>query len=168
MIVARVETLVLTHLPSVCCFSDPFSRCTRKRLPLMSTHRLLVTWYLWSPYVAINELRAVSIIITKPSPPFPVCDIVLIPVLLPIFLHGCEIKSGSGLGTRLMSDMRFISEILFTASKKRQKWLILWHVWGQYLDKVFTQLWYELLLAVLVLKWPTKKCSQKWSMFLVV
>ena len=121
MIVARVQTLVLTHLPSVCCFSDPFSRCTRKRLPLMSTHRLLVTWYLWSPYVAINELRAVSIIITKPSPPFPVCDIVLIPVLLPIFLHGCEIKSGSGLGTRLMSDMRFISEILFTASKKKAK-----------------------------------------------
>ena len=27
--------------------------------------------------------------------------IVLIPGLLPIFLHGCEIKSGSGLGTRL-------------------------------------------------------------------
>ena len=37
----------------------------------------------------------------KPSPPFPVRDIVLIPGLLPIFLHGCEIKSGWGLGTRL-------------------------------------------------------------------
>ena len=37
-----------------------------------------------------------------PSPPFPVCDVVLIPGLLPIFLHGCEIKSGRGLGTRLM------------------------------------------------------------------
>ena len=33
-------------------------------------------------------------------PPFPVCDTVLIPGLLPIFLHGCEIKSGRGLGTR--------------------------------------------------------------------
>ena len=32
---------------------------------------------------------------------FPVRDVVLIPGLLPIFLHGCEIKSGSGLGTRL-------------------------------------------------------------------
>ena len=40
-------------------------------------------------------------IITKPSPPFPVRDVVLIPGLLPIFIHGCEIKSGSGLGTRL-------------------------------------------------------------------
>ena len=31
------------------------------------------------------------------SPPFPVHDVVLIPGLLPIFLHSCEIKSGSGL-----------------------------------------------------------------------
>ena len=39
----------------------------------------------------------------KPSPPFPVRDVLMIPGLLPIFLHGCEIKSGSGLGTRLLS-----------------------------------------------------------------
>ena len=38
---------------------------------------------------------------SKSSPPFLVRDVVLIPGLLPIFLHGCEIKSGSGLGTRL-------------------------------------------------------------------
>ena len=36
-----------------------------------------------------------------PRPPFPVRDVVLITGLLPIFLHGCEIKSWSGLGTRL-------------------------------------------------------------------
>ena len=36
-----------------------------------------------------------------PSPPFPVRDVVLIPGLLPIFLHGSEIKTGRGLGTRL-------------------------------------------------------------------
>ena len=41
------------------------------------------------------------------SPPFPVRDVVLIPGLLPIFLHGCEIKSGSGLGTRLVLYMLF-------------------------------------------------------------
>ena len=35
------------------------------------------------------------------NPPFPVRDVVLLPGLLPIFLHGCEIKSGRGLGTRL-------------------------------------------------------------------
>ena len=35
------------------------------------------------------------------GPPFLVHDIVLIPGLFPIFLHGCKIKSGSGLGTRL-------------------------------------------------------------------
>ena len=29
-------------------------------------------------------------------------NVVLIPGLLPIFLHGCEIKSGCGLGTRLV------------------------------------------------------------------
>ena len=38
-----------------------------------------------------------------PSPPFLVHDVVLILGLLPIFLHGYEIKSGSGLGTRLIS-----------------------------------------------------------------
>ena len=37
----------------------------------------------------------------KSSPPFPVRNVVLVPGLLPIFLHGCKIKSGSGLGTRL-------------------------------------------------------------------
>ena len=38
-----------------------------------------------------------SVSINRASPPFPVHDIVLIPGLLQIFLHGCEIKSGSGL-----------------------------------------------------------------------
>ena len=45
----------------------------------------------------------------KPSPHYVItestisgCDIVLLPGLLPIFLHGCEIKSGWGLGTRLI------------------------------------------------------------------
>ena len=36
----------------------------------------------------------------EPSPPFPTHDIAMIPGLLPILLHSCEIKSGSGLGTR--------------------------------------------------------------------
>ena len=35
------------------------------------------------------------------SPPFRVREVAKIPGLLLIFLHGCEIKSGSGLGTRL-------------------------------------------------------------------
>ena len=35
-------------------------------------------------------------IIMKLSSPFLVCDIVMVPGLLPIFLHGCEIKSASG------------------------------------------------------------------------
>ena len=45
-------------------------------------------------------------IITKPSPHYILTeftisgrDVVLIPGLLPIFLHCCEIKSGWGLGT---------------------------------------------------------------------
>ena len=48
-------------------------------------------------------------IITKPSTHNVITEytissrgVVLIPGLLPIFLHGCEIKSGSGLGTRLV------------------------------------------------------------------
>ena len=56
----------------------------------------------------MHIVRGHVAIITKPSPHYvPTestisgCDVVLIPDLLPIFLHGCEIKSGSGLGTRL-------------------------------------------------------------------
>ena len=37
------------------------------------------------------------------SPPLPICDVVMVPGLLPI-LHSCEIKSGSGLGTRLQNS----------------------------------------------------------------
>ena len=44
-------------------------------------------------------------IITKPSPQFPVHDVVLVPDLLPIFLY---IKSGSGLGTRLIISSVFL------------------------------------------------------------
>ena len=47
-------------------------------------------------------------IIMKPSPHYVLTestissrDVILIPGLLPIFLHSCEIKSGCGLGTRL-------------------------------------------------------------------
>ena len=36
-----------------------------------------------------------------PSPLFLVCDVAMIPGLLLIFLHGCKIKSGRGLGMRL-------------------------------------------------------------------
>ena len=44
----------------------------------------------------------------QPSPPFPVRDVVLLPGLLPIFLYGCEIKSGRGLGTRLYKYQGFV------------------------------------------------------------
>ena len=37
----------------------------------------------------------------KSSPPFLTCDVVMVPGLLPSSLHSHEIKSGSGLGTRL-------------------------------------------------------------------
>ena len=52
-------------------------------------------------------MRGHVAIITKPSPHYVLTkstisgrDVVLLPGLLPIFLHGCEIKSGC-LGTRL-------------------------------------------------------------------
>ena len=43
----------------------------------------------------------ISLYFAEPRSPFPVNDVVLVPALLSIFLHSCEIKSGSGLGTRL-------------------------------------------------------------------
>ena len=39
--------------------------------------------------------------ISKTSSPFPARDVAMIPGLLSIFLHGCEIKSGSSLDMRL-------------------------------------------------------------------
>ena len=53
---------------------------------------------LFAPLLTGCILHRHVAIITNPSPPFPVHDVVLIPGILPIFLHGCEIKSGSGLG----------------------------------------------------------------------
>jgi len=44
--------------------------------------------------------------IAKPSP-FPVCNVVMESGLLPIFLHNCEKKSGSGLWTRLLAFCTF-------------------------------------------------------------
>ena len=55
------------------------------------------------------------------SPPFPArdVDVAMIPGLLPIFLHGCEIKSGSGLGTRLVEHDDSIPDIANTPSTGR-------------------------------------------------
>ena len=69
-------------------------------------------------------------VLTESSPSFPVRDVVLIPGLLPIFLYGCEIKSRSGLGTRLMDRIRGGR----TSSKKHMKnyipFLGMWKVYG--------------------------------------
>ena len=62
-------------------------------------------------------------------------DIVLIPGLLPIFLHSCEIKSGSSLGTRLtvmiskakisrpsdILDLKIASEIMYLSASNWKK-----------------------------------------------
>ena len=60
-------------------------------------------------------------IIMKPSPPFLNRDvyIAMFPGLLPIFLHVCEIKSGSGLRTSLgLNEMyatkHYKHEIVYT------------------------------------------------------
>ena len=47
----------------------------------------------------------------KPSPPFSACDTAVIPGL--IFLHGCEIKSGSGLETRLQHTIHILLHSTF-------------------------------------------------------
>ena len=50
--------------------------------------------------VSANQLSR-RYVLTEPT--FPVSDVAMIPGLLPIFLHSCGSKSGSGLGTRLVS-----------------------------------------------------------------
>ena len=64
----------------------------------------------------VGILRGHVAIIMKPSPPFPVCDLILVSGLLPIFLHGCEIKSGSDLGTRLSGRSSVNSGVAFPLS----------------------------------------------------
>ena len=63
----------------------------------------------------------------KPSPRYvltestiPVRDAVLIPGLLPIFLHGCEIKSGRGLGTRLGTHSTSLWLAFLTSVQQRK------------------------------------------------
>ena len=51
-------------------------------------------WWTWS-------VCNVDSVCTNRVHPFPVHDVLLIPGLLLIFLHGCEIKSGRDLGTRV-------------------------------------------------------------------
>ena len=65
---------------------------------LRAVSKCLGKLLLFAPLLTGCILHRHVAIITNPSPPFPVHDVVLIPGILPIFLHGCEIKSGSGLG----------------------------------------------------------------------
>ena len=54
-------------------------------------------------------------IIMKPSLPFPVYDVVMVPGILPIFLHSYEIKSGSGLGMRLPKSIAIACGVMLIA-----------------------------------------------------
>ena len=117
------------RLPSGFCLHDPLCWRTR-RTPSTNTYTSLATSKPWQTllfarlqtgcivrgYVAIN---------TKPSPHYVLtestnsgCEVVLIPGLLPIFLHRCEIKSGWGLGTRLLNTHLYRS----------QEQIVLWDV----------------------------------------
>ena len=67
-------------------------------------------------------------IITEPSPHYVITestisgrDVVLLPGLLLIFLHGCEIKSGWGLGTRLALSDSEVSTISKADSSERRR-----------------------------------------------
>ena len=57
-------------------------------------------------------------IIMKPSPLFPVHDVVMVPGLLPIFLQGWRINSRSGLVTRLLCRCR-LRESLITIQRRK-------------------------------------------------
>ena len=43
----------------------------------------------------------------------------MVPGLLPIFLHGCEIKSGSGLGTKLLVEVQWPEEGLNSSTPQQ-------------------------------------------------
>ena len=62
-------------------------------------------------------------IILKKSPPFLVDDVVMVPGLLLIFLCSCEIRSESGLGTRLFKTA--LQEGIRMIAPNKVRWIIL-------------------------------------------
>ena len=119
-IVDRMQTLGAIRLFLACCFpQSTYMRITCLCLCLKSTHSSLATWYLrslqlWSKIQANFTVHSLTgcllcghvAIITKPSLPFLANDIVMVPGLLLSFLHSCEMKSGSGLGIRLLTALQ--------------------------------------------------------------
>ena len=116
------------RLPSAFACTIPFGQRTRKtpsayaytsfisdlvlaKLEAVSKH--LGKLLLFARLLTSHIVRGHVAIITKPSPHYVITEstisgrnVVLIPGL-PIFLHGCEIKSGCVLGTRLVLSTMF-------------------------------------------------------------
>ena len=62
-------------------------------------------------------------------PPFLVCDIVMVPTLLPSSLYSCEIKSGTGLGVWLAYYMtRLLKVHCHVHSKQEYIEHVIWRV----------------------------------------
>ena len=151
MIVATCFDTMRCACPQIFAFTIPYGQCTRKtpptyaytsfisdlvlvKLEAVGKHlgKLLLFAWLLTGHIVCGHVA----IITKPSPQFLVCDVVLIPGLLLIFLHGCEIKSGSSLETRLPYMYTYLSEertvhhrqlyvevALFIPIVKRRNWI---------------------------------------------
>ena len=102
----------------------------------------------------------------------PVGDVVLIPGLLPIFLYGCEIKSGSGLGTRLQQTHSVCQSVCLPSRQlhTRVNWGHLWtryyQVWsGGSFNLLFSyfQLWFVYSLTVSFLDWDGSGNGTSWQ-----
>ena len=101
-------------------FTIPYGQCTRKMPPTYAYTSFIsdlvlakleaVSKHLGKILLFTRLLTAILCVGTKPSPQFPVCDVVLILGLLLTILHGCEIKFGSSLGTRLPYMYTYLSE----------------------------------------------------------
>ena len=111
------------RLPSAFCLHDHFGWRTRKTPSTYADTLFVSDLVLAKPGTISKRLGKLLLsarlltgrivhrhvaIIMKPSPHYVITestisghDVVLLPGLLPIFLHGCKIKSGWGLGTRL-------------------------------------------------------------------
>ena len=72
----------------------------------------------------------------KPSPPFPVCNIAMVPSLLQISLHSCK-KSGSSLGTRLCNLEQSRTNCAITVSNSVQNTIA-------NIMHTFSKTWFEL------------------------
>ena len=111
-------------MPSTCCVYTFFISTCKVSSKLLAKHQGKLAVLAAYCIDMLQSLRNWVHIMYQPSSPFPLHDIAMV---LPTFLHGCEIKSGSGLGTGLLYAL-YLWNVLYRDSSDVyvHTWTIPW------------------------------------------